>query len=166
MSTPFSIDIIARCWGWCYYIPWIAPLYAWMLSKAESSIIFLVFGKTWPGIEPQSPGPLVNTLLIRPMAHIYIYIYKVYLATVEEDTTPFPGLLHFTLDTYLTMLSVKLGGIIFWVFGITWSWIETLFPGPLVNTLPTWQITQYQYIYIYIYIYIVIYVCVYIYIYI
>ena len=26
-------------------------------------------------------------------------------------TTPFPGLLHFTLNTYLTMLSVKQGGI-------------------------------------------------------
>ena len=25
--------------------------------------------------------------------------------------TPFPGLLHFTLDTYLIMLSVKQGGI-------------------------------------------------------
>ena len=62
--------------------------------------------------------------------YIYIYIYKVKvkLATVvegdpkapfslatirgvREDTTPFPGLLYFTLDTYLIMLNVKQGGI-------------------------------------------------------
>ena len=27
---------------------------------------------TWPGIEPRSLGPLVNTLLIRPMARTYV----------------------------------------------------------------------------------------------
>ena len=31
--------------------------------------------------------------------------------TPKEGTTPFPGLLHFTLDTYLISLSVKQGGI-------------------------------------------------------
>ena len=30
---------------------------------------------------------------------------------VGEGVTPFPGLLHFTLDTYLILLSVKQGGI-------------------------------------------------------
>ena len=35
-----------------------------MLSKAAPSIIFQVFGMTQPRIELQSPGPLVNTLLI------------------------------------------------------------------------------------------------------
>ena len=30
---------------------------------------------------------------------------------VGEGATPFPGLLHFTLDTYLIMLSVNQGGI-------------------------------------------------------
>ena len=39
-----------------------------MLSKVASSSIFLVFVMTRPGIEPRSPGPLVNTLLIRRMA--------------------------------------------------------------------------------------------------
>ena len=39
-----------------------------MLSKAASSTIFWIFGMTWPGIELRSPGPLANTLLIRPMA--------------------------------------------------------------------------------------------------
>ena len=29
--------------------------------------IFWVFGKTQPGIEPQSPGLLANTLTIMPM---------------------------------------------------------------------------------------------------
>ena len=29
----------------------------------------------------------------------------------REDTNPFPGLLHFTLDPYFIMLSVKQGGI-------------------------------------------------------
>ena len=30
---------------------------------------------------------------------------------VREGATPFPGLLHFTLDTYLILQSVKQGGI-------------------------------------------------------
>ena len=53
-----------------------------MLSKVASSTIFWVFGMTLHGIEPWSPGPLVNTLLIRPKCVyiwvqicIYIYIY-------------------------------------------------------------------------------------------
>ena len=34
----------------------------------EASITtFLVFGITWPGIEPRSPGPMANTLTARPM---------------------------------------------------------------------------------------------------
>ena len=40
-----------------------------VLSKAASSpIFFLVFGMTRHGIEPQSPRPLANILLISPMA--------------------------------------------------------------------------------------------------
>ena len=35
-----------------------------MLSKEASSIIFWVFGMTRPGIEPRSPGLLVNTLWV------------------------------------------------------------------------------------------------------
>ena len=30
---------------------------------------------TRPGIEPRSPGPLVNTLLIRPMASPYTQLW-------------------------------------------------------------------------------------------
>ena len=37
-----------------------------VLSKEVSSTIFKVFGMTWPGIEPKSPGPLANALPIRP----------------------------------------------------------------------------------------------------
>ena len=49
----------------------------------------------------------------------------------------FPGLLYFTLDPYLIMLSVKQGGIKyhFWVFGMTRPGIERRSPGPLANTL-------------------------------
>ena len=45
--------------------------------------------------------------------------------------------LHFTLDPYLKMLSIKHGGIKynFWVFGMTRPWIELSFPGPWVNAL-------------------------------
>ena len=52
-------------------------------------------------------------------------------------TTPFPGLLHFILNPYLIMLSVKQSGIKyhFWVFGKTRPGIELWSPGPLVNTL-------------------------------
>ena len=41
-----------------------------MLSVKQGGIKyhFWVFGMTRPGIEPLSPGPLVNALLIRPMA--------------------------------------------------------------------------------------------------
>ena len=35
------------------------------------STIFWVFGMTRPGIEPRSPGPWVNTLLIRPITYTY-----------------------------------------------------------------------------------------------
>ena len=44
---------------------------------------------TRPGIEPRSPGPLANTLIIRIMERL-------------------TRLLHFTLDPYLIMLSVQL----------------------------------------------------------
>ena len=42
-----------------------------MLSVKQGGIKYhfsWVFGMTRPGIEPQSPKPLANTLLIKPMA--------------------------------------------------------------------------------------------------
>ena len=59
--------------------------------------------------------------------------YSCYEGNEEEGTTPFPGLLHFTLDTHLILLSVT----IFKIFGMTRSGIESKSPGPLANTLPT-----------------------------
>ena len=79
-KASFSIATTPRCSGGHYSIPWIAPLYPWsvrtlwygVLSKKASSTIFWVFGTTRPGIKARSPGPLVNTLLIRPMDNLMI----------------------------------------------------------------------------------------------
>ena len=59
---------------------------------------------------------------------------------VGEDATPFPRLLHFTLDMYLILLSVskEVSSTIFKVFGMTQPGIEPGSPGPFANTLPTW----------------------------
>ena len=68
LKAPFSISTTPRCRGGRYSFVWIVPLYPWSvpynaeLSKEASSTIFWVFGMTWPGIEPRSPGPLANTL--------------------------------------------------------------------------------------------------------
>ena len=45
----------------CSTLPLIPTLYCWVLSKEAASIIFWAFGMTLPGIEPSSPGSLVNT---------------------------------------------------------------------------------------------------------
>ena len=65
---------------------------------------------------------------------------------VGEGATPFPWLLHFTLDPCLIMLSVKQGGTNynFWVFSMTWPGIEPLSPGPLANTLLIRSIARYN----------------------
>ena len=42
------------------------------------------------------------------------------IAGVGEGVTPFPGLLHFTLDPYLIILSVKQGGITYHYFKSLW----------------------------------------------
>ena len=86
-------------------------------------------------------------------------VSKVKLATIVEGdpkapfsvattprcagATPFPGLLHFTLDPYLIMLSVKQGDIknYFWVFGMIRPSIEPWSPRQLVNTLLIRQMT-------------------------
>ena len=78
---------------------------------------------------------------------------KVKLATVVEGdpkapfliaTTPiapFLGLIHFTLDPYLKILSVKQGGIVshFWVFGMTRPGIEPRSPGPYIYILKKYR---------------------------
>ena len=46
----------------------------------------------------------------RQYIYIYIYIYILH-QHVKEGATPFPRLIHSTFDIYLTLLSVKQGGI-------------------------------------------------------
>ena len=51
---------------------------------------------------------------------------------IPQSSKAFHGLLHFTLDMYLIMLTVKQGGIkyhFFWVFGMTQPGIERQSPG-------------------------------------
>ena len=60
----------------CSTLPSIRTLYCWVLSKEVSSTIFKVFGMMRPGIEPWSPGPLANTLPIRPWETTNNYNFK------------------------------------------------------------------------------------------
>ena len=50
---------------------------------------------------------LVTEVKRDPRAPISILLHR----GVREGATPFPGLLHFTLDPYLTMRNVKQGSI-------------------------------------------------------
>ena len=79
LKVPFSIATTPNCRGGRDSFPWIAPLYpwirtlwCWVLSKEASSTIFWVFGMTQPGIEPRSPGALVNALTTMSMSGITI----------------------------------------------------------------------------------------------
>ena len=65
------------------------------------------------------------------MFHVYVYeqLYAVIQHEVYgEGATPFSILLHFTLDTYLIMLSVKQGGIKYSFLNLwydsTWDWTQ------------------------------------------
>ena len=74
-KAPFSIATTEICKRGRYYVPWITLLlipYLIKLSVNQGGIKyhFWVFGMTRPGIEPRSPGPLANTLLIRLMARL------------------------------------------------------------------------------------------------
>ena len=64
---------------------------------------FRIFGMTRPGYEPRSPGPVVNTLLIRPMSRldgedkiIHLAIYNMWLCvhwrTKEDGRSSLDGL--------------------------------------------------------------------------
>ena len=44
------------------------------VKQCDIKYHFWVFGLTRPGIEPQSPGPLANTLLIRPPIWIFFLL--------------------------------------------------------------------------------------------
>ena len=89
-----------------------------MLSKEVSSTIFWVFGMTWPGSEPRSPGPLANTLTIVPV--IFAIDGSSLLKVFNEQNyfvhpkilRPKPCLLMFTslvaLDSFHLLLSTHL----------------------------------------------------------
>ena len=82
---------------YCSTLPSIRTLYCWVLSKKVSSTIFKVFGMTRPRNEPRSPGPLANTLPIRPsglkqsfltnncqsFAHSHMFSSKVWFSFVS-----------------------------------------------------------------------------------
>ena len=74
---------------------------------------------------------------------------------VGEGATPFPGLLHFTLDPYLIMLSAKQGGIKYHFLSLwydsTWDWTQV--SRAIGEHSNRWANVRYN-IYIYIYIYI------------
>ena len=63
-KVPFALATTPRCKGGRDSFSGIAPLTfdTYLISQAESSTIFWVFGMTRPGIEPRSPGLLTNTL--------------------------------------------------------------------------------------------------------
>ena len=61
--------------GRMYYKSEVTFLCTLLLCKKSICTIFLVFGMTQPGTEPQSPGPLANMLTIIPIFHISIWKY-------------------------------------------------------------------------------------------
>ena len=64
--------------------------------------------------------------------YIYMCMYvDVNLHMRVYNTTPFPGFIHFTLDPYIIMLSVR--HYHFWVFGMTRPGIEPRSPGLLAK---------------------------------
>ena len=50
---------------------------------------------TRPGIEPWSPGPLANTLLIRPMAYYYTDVLILLQILLMKEATYLALILHF-----------------------------------------------------------------------
>ena len=78
-KAPFSIATTLCYRKRRYSFPWIAPLYPYLImlsvKKATSSTIFWVFGITRLGIEPQSTGPLADTVTIRPINE-YVKVQK------------------------------------------------------------------------------------------
>ena len=133
----------------------ILTLKCWVSSKAASSTIFWVFGMTLPGIEPQSPGPLANTLLIRPMAwstnkskskvgdrswgrpegslfNSYYTEMQGRVLLLSPDCSSLPLI----RTLYCWVLSKVVSSTIFRVFGMTRPGIEPRSSVPLANTLP------------------------------
>ena len=67
----------------------------------------------------------VHISLLSMVTFQFLALFPVDHRSVGKGATPFPGLLHFTLDTYLILLSIKQGGIKYhfksiW-YDVTWD---------------------------------------------
>ena len=84
-ALPLSMD--------CSTLPLILTFYSWVLSKEASSTSFWIFGMTRPGIEPNSPGSLANTLTIMSTkANCYIepfFLTTRYHTQIKDRTSLF-----------------------------------------------------------------------------
>ena len=91
MKAPFSIATTLKCWGRCNSFSLITPLIFdpyLIILNVKQVLFFWVFGMTWPGIEPQFPRPLVNTLTIMPMGRLFIYIYiYIYIVILRQTVS-------------------------------------------------------------------------------
>ena len=88
-------------------------LIIFLFEISYNKIIFIILSKVGDHSRGWPEGSLFDSLLHQG---------------VGEGATPFPGLLHFTLDPYLTMLSVKQGGIKYHFLSLwydpTWDWTQ------------------------------------------
>ena len=111
---PFKMWKVSKLIGW-YSTNEIARICFFHLFQDKKSKVG-DHSREWP------EGSLFNSLLHQG---------------VGEGGTPYLGLLHFTLDPYLIMLSVKQGGIKYHFLSLwydsTWDWTRS--PRPLANTL-------------------------------
>ena len=141
-KAPFSIATTSRCREGRYAFPgltnFILDLYFIMLSVKQGGIKYhflsLWYDSTWDW-----------TQVCRTISEHETIPVKVKLATVVDGdqkapfsiattlrcrggVTPFLGLLHFTLDTYLIMPSVKQGSIKYYFkslwYDANWDWTQ------------------------------------------
>ena len=105
----------------CWRLSFTPSLFFLYLSFTPNIYIYIVEGSTI--VEGDLKGP---------------FSIAYYTKVLGRALLLSPVLLHFTLDPYLLMLSVKQRGIKyhFWVFGMTRPGIEPKSPGPLTNTTP------------------------------
>ena len=124
--------------GWAENFKWRRLINCWWL--------FYSMGSKHCNIEENciKRGRVRLTSSLRVCVHEHKYMHKLLVTIVEDDpkapfsiaTTPrcrggrhsFPGLLQFTLDPYLIMLSVEQGGIKYHFLSLwydsTWDWTQ------------------------------------------
>ena len=81
LKAPFSVATTSRCWEGRYSFPWIAPLYPWSIpynavKQGSIKYHFWVFGMTRLGIEPQSSGPLANTVTAKTTIWFQVFLFN------------------------------------------------------------------------------------------